>query len=895
MARAELRHPPDALLAEAGRAAVRGQLKIFLGAASGVGKTYEMLTQARQRQAEGVDVVIGVVETHGREETRRLTQNLPTIPPARLTYHTRQVQELDLDGLLERKPQLALVDELAHTNVPGSRHEKRWQDIEELLEAGIDVYTAMNIQHLESLNDIVAKISRITVRETVPDHVLDRAAQIELVDLPPDDMIKRLHEGKVYVPETAQRALKHFFSPGNLTALRELVMRAAAKRVDADLQTWRRARAIEEPWPTQERLMVLVGDSLDSTGLVRLGRRLAGSGKAAWIVAHVGRPDGESPREDHVAAALELAHELGAESVLLSGRDLVSEILDCATERNVTQIVVGRSRRRWRFLAFRRSLAAALLRHAKNIDITVAGAGVSLEAEKRGRFKALKLSERTRKGYQEAAAVTAGCALIAWFLDPLLETANLGLVFLSGVLIAAVRAGVGPALLASGSSFVIFNFLFTAPRYTFVVSAEQDVLTLSFFLLVALVTGQLAARVRQQIETIRASNKRIASLEEFSRRLTGIVGRDDFSRVLIEYLRSTLSLDAIVLFRDYAAKLAVAAGDTSGGLTDAEQAAAEWAYNHRKPAGRGTGTFRNSAWLFVPLMGREALGVLGVRTTDGRRTIGPEQQRLLLAMRDQAGTALERMQLATAMERTRLLTETEKLRAALLSSVSHDLRTPLVSIKGATTALLQLDGTLAATAKRELLENVVEETDRLNRYVQNLLDMTRLGYGAVTPRSHWRDVREIIGTARRALLCMLGERSVVISIGEGSEFIHTDTALLEQVVVNLLENAAKYSPADKPIEIEGRRQSLGYELSVCDQGPGISLAERDHVFDLFRRARAADQQPAGTGMGLAICKGFVEALGGTIQVADRPGGQGTRFVIRLPQPKQMPPIVRSTE
>lgn len=894
MARTDLRPSPDALLAEARRSG-RGQLKIFLGAAPGVGKTYEMLTQARQRRSENIDVVIGVVETHGREETRKLAQELETIPRARLKYHGRQLQELDLDALLERKPQLALVDELAHTNVPGCRHEKRWQDVEELLDAGIDVYTTLNIQHLESLNDIVASISRIKVRETVPDRILDRADQIELVDLPPDDLIKRLHEGKVYVPETAQQALQHFFSAGNLTALRELVMRTAAERIDTDVLTWRRARAIEEPWPTQERLMVLAGNSPDSARLVRLGKRLTGPGNTSWVVAHVSRADDESER-DHISAALKLAEELGAESVLLSGQDLVREIIECATERNVTQIVVGRSNRPWRFLMLRRSLASELMRQAKNLDITVASTGRSAKPPIRTRQQpaTFRMSDRGWKGYMEASLATACCAAIAWFLDPLLETPNLGLVFLTGVLITAVRAGVGPALLASGLSFVTFNFLFTEPRFTFIVRAEQDVLTLTFFLLVALVTGQLGARVRRQIETIRANNRRITSLEEFSRRLTGIVGRDDLARVLIDYVRSTAALDAIVLFKDYSSKLTVAAGDTKGTLSDGEQAAAEWAYGRREPAGRGTGTLPNSAWYFIPIGGgeavggREVLGVLGVKPTDRHRAISHEQQRLLFAMRDQAGTALARVQLATAMEHTRLLTETERLRSALLSSVSHDLRTPLVSIKGATTALLQLDNSLAENDKRDLLENVLEETDRLNRYVQNLLDMTRLGYGAVTPKSDWREIREIIGAARRALRQILDERSIEISIPEESEVIHTDAGLLEQVLVNLLENAAKYSPSGTSIAIEGHRQNSSYELSVCDQGPGISPPERERVFDLFRRAGSADQRPAGTGMGLAICKGFIEALGGTIRVSDRPAGRGTCFTIRLPQPTDGP-------
>lgn len=896
MAWAERGPSPNASSAES-RNADRGRLKIFLGAAPGVGKTYEMLTQALERRSEGIDVLIGVVDTHGREETRRLTSKLPALPLARLPYHGRQLQELDLDGLLARKPQLALIDDLAHTNIPGSRHEKRWQDVVELLAAGIDIYTTLNIHHLESLNDIVAKISHVAVRETVPDRVLDGANQIELVDLPPDDLIKRLHEGKVYVPEAAEPALQHFFSPGNLTALRELAMRTAAERVEADMLTWRRARAIDQPWRTQERLMVLVGDSPDSARLVRLGRRLAAG--AAWLVAHVSRPDATvSTAGEHVSLAFKLAQELGAETVLLRGQDVVHEILECATERNVTQIIVGRSRRRWRHIALQRSLASALLRQVRGIDITVVAGGDLLETGERAPLsKPLSLSHRGWQGYMEAVAWTAGSALLAWFLDPWLETANLGLVFLTAVLISAARAGIGPALLSSCLSFLMFNFVLTEPRYTLYVDNERDVLTLTFFLLVALVTGQLAARARRQMETIRANNRRIASLEDFSRRLTGIVGRDDLAWVLAEYLRSMLSLEAVVLLRDHASKLVVVAGDPGrDGLTDTETTAAQWAFDHREPAGSGTGTLPASGWFFVPLLGREEpLGVLGVRAADRRRSIDAEQQRLLFAMRDQAGVALEKVDLATEVQRSRLMTEADKLRAALLSSVSHDLRTPLVSIKGATTALMELDDALPATDKRELLENVLTETDRLNRYVQNLLDMTRLGYGALKPRWDWCDIRDIFGAAVRDLKHALDGRPINVTVAPGEELIRTDAGLLEQVLVNLLENAAKYSPADTAVDLAGRRRGDSYELRVSDHGPGIPHGERERVFDVFHRARATDQKTAGTGMGLAICKGFVEALGGTIEVSSSANVGGCTVRIRLPQPRDASPMPGAEE
>jgi two-component system sensor histidine kinase KdpD len=896
MSRPELRPSPEALLAGL-RDSGRGQLKIFVGAAPGVGKTFEMLTHGLQRQAEGVDVVIAVVETHGREETCRLTESLESLPRRQIAYRGQQLEEFDVDALLERKPQVALVDELAHTNVPGSRHEKRWQDVEEVLSAGIDVYTTLNVQHLASLNDIIARISRITVRETVPDRILEDADQIELVDLSPDDLVQRLNDGKVYLPETAARVRQHFFSHGNLTALRELAMRAAAERVDADVLNWRRARAIDEPWPIQERLMVLIGDSLQSLRLVRLGKRLADRRGAVWVVANVSRPGSTTGRGDQAANALRLAEELGADTVLLSGQDLVTAILDCANERNVTQIIVGRSARPWRFLTLRRSLAGALLREAQAIDITIAAAADPVEAVKDPSPERRKLSFKGWRSYADALIVTAVCTTISWFLYPLLVNANLGLVLLTGVLIAATRGGVGPALFASVLSFLLFNFLFTEPRFTFKVTYEQDILTLVFFLLIAIVTGQLAARVRRQLDSIQDSNSRIALLEDFSRRLTGIAGQKDFASVLINYLGSTLRVRAIVLRKDYSSTLKIVAGvDDRNGLTDSEQAAAEWAYQHRENAGLGTGTLPGSHWLFLPITGRKGcLAMLGVRPLVDRQALDPEQKKLLVAMRDLAGIALDRLLLTAEMERNRLLVETDKLRSALLSSVSHDLRTPLVSIKGTASAMLELGEALDSNDQRELLQNVLDEAERLNRYVQNLLEMTRLGYGALKPDSDWCDIRDIAAVAVRDLKAFLGSRAVEVSVHDGAELIHTDNQLLGQVLVNLLENAAKYSPAESPIKLEARRGGDTYELSVSDLGPGIPADERERVFDMFHRVQVTDQRALGTGMGLAICKGLIEALGGTISAGASDTEKGTRITVRLPQPKGQPSVRRTEE
>jgi two-component system sensor histidine kinase KdpD len=883
----ERRPSPEALLAELKKPG-RGHLKIFLGAAPGVGKTYEMLSEARQRLAEGVDVVIGVVETHGREETRRLLEGLPVVPLRRVWYGGRQYGELDLDALLERKPALALVDELAHTNIAGSRHEKRWQDIHELLEAGIEVYTTLNVQHLESLNDVVTQITRAPTRETVPDHVFAGADQIELIDLPPDDLIKRLHEGKVYVPDAAERALQHFFSRGNLTALRELAMRAAAERVDLDVLNWRRARAVESPWATHDRILVLVGDTPDSARLVRLGKRLAERRDASWIVAHVTSSSREPQGSGaFVTEALELAEELDAEIATLTGQDLVQETLAYAHARNVTQIVIGRSRRRWRHFFLQRSLASALLAAATDIEITIASRGTAPEPTTLAERRLFELPWLEAEGYGTAGLMSIVCTIVAWMLDPLVETGSLGLVYLTGVLFVAVRAGLGPAIVASLMCGLSYDYFFTEPIFR-IVANREDLLTLIVFLVTASVTGQLASRTRSQIRDVRANSTRVMQLYDFSRRIAGAVGRDDLAWTISEHMGQTLVTDVIVLLLDRNGEQQLVAGDAGrGGLGDTERVAADWALEHNEPAGASTGTLPNGSWLFLPI--RDAavpIGTLGVKQVDPDKELSPDQRQLLLALRDQAAIALGKMRLADEMEKSKLVTETEKLRSALLSSVSHDLRTPLVSIKGATTTLLELEQTLSPQDKRELLEDVLEETERLNRFVQNLLDMTRLSYGAVVASRDWCDMREIAGEALRRLKRPLAEHTVNIDVEPGDALIHTDAVLLEQTLVNLLDNAAKFSPTGSRIRIQAGRAGRDYRIRVLDEGAGIPAKERERIFDMFHRVRAGDQQPAGTGLGLAICKGLVDALGGTIQALPGEGGRGTNMEIRLPQPSR---------
>lgn len=882
------RPSPDALLHEVGNSA-RGRLKIFLGASPGVGKTYEMLSEARERQAQGLDVVIGIVETHGRDETRRLTEGLPALPRRRMTYQGRAFDELDIDAVLERRSALVLVDELAHTNIPGSRHEKRYQDVEEILAAGIDVYTTLNVQHVESLNDVINQITRVKVQETLPDSVIEKADEIELIDLPPDDLIQRLHEGKVYVPEQAKRATQHFFGRGNLTALRELAMRVAADRVDADVLGYRQARAIVEPWATRERLMVLIGDSRDAERLVRLGKRLAERHESTWIVAHVMRGESETHLEKgRLQSALELAERLGGETVSLTGFDLVEEILAFSRERNVTQIVVGRSRRRLRWLTFRTSLASALLRHASNIEITIAGCG-DVQPQEESASVAIEIA-RSEIPFLLPLGTTGLAAGLAWLLSQVLTTANLSLVFLVGVLFVAVRSGLRASIVTAVTSFLVFNFLFTEPRYTFDVTQREDLLTLLFFLLVATVTGNLAARVRKQMDVLRANQRRNSLLFEFSRRIAGAVGRDDLAWSVCEYVGQSLGAETIVLLAD-SDKLAVAAGDAgTHGLIEVERAAADWAFERRDAAGRGTGTLPNCRWYFLPLgvSGKKACGVLGVTYADRKRMMSGDQRRLLVAMRDQAAVAFERAMLVEERERAELRSETEKLRSALLSSVSHDLRTPLVSIIGATTTLLDADVKLGGEQRRELTEQVLSEAERLNRFVQNLLDMTRLGYGALKPRLEWVDLRDVVADARQRLRDALRRHPVQVQIEPGSEMLFTDAVLLGQVIANLLDNAAKYSPPDAVIQLRVQHRGRDHVIEIEDDGAGIPRAEREYVFDMFYRVRAGDQQVAGTGLGLPICRGLVESLGGTIHAVNPRDGKGAclrlQFPWRRPEP-----------
>ncbi len=883
------RPSPDALLEQAVRER-RGKHKIFLGAAPGVGKTYAMLEAAHAARRGGLDVVAAVVETHGRAGTGALLTGLELVPPRQLGYRGRAFPEMDLDAVLARRPALALVDELAHSNVPGSRHLKRWQDVAELLAAGIDVWSTLNVQHLESLNDVVERVAGVRVRETLPDGVLRGADEIELVDLAPEDLRRRLAEGKVYLPDQAARAAERFFSPGTLTALREMALRQAAERVDAQMLSYMRAHGIAGPWPTRDRILAAVGPGAGAQRVVRAAKRVADRRGAPWTVAYVETPRHQALPEaakEAVAEALRLAGQLGAEAKVLAGADVTGELLAFARANNVSQIILGRGRpRRWPARWLRRSLADDVLRRATAHDVLLV-AGEDGPAP--GPAGPRMLATLGWRDVALAGGAVAAASAVSWLLAPLLPLPNLSVVYLLAVLAVASLRGLVPSLATAAAAFLAYNFLFTEPRFTFQVNATDDLLTICLFLLAAGFTGQLASRLRAQAEATRTSQRRTATLYEFSRKVSSAAGEDDVLWAVAHHVAATLGARVVVLLPG-AEGLAVRAGyPPEDALDGRAAAAARWAWDNGQRAGRGSATLPASDWLFVPLRTqRGPLGVLGVQA-EGGGALPADQARLLDTLADQAALALERAQLMRDIEAAGVAREKEQLRAALLSSLSHDLRTPLVSILGSATSLLELGDGLDDDARRELARTIQEEAERMNRFVQNLLDMTRLGSGGLKPKADWADLADVVGRALGRATPLLKGRRVKVDLDPALPLLRLDAVLMEQVFFNLLDNAAKYGPPDGAVTVWARRRGGEVVAEVCDQGPGIPPGERVKVFDMFYRVAGGDQQAAGTGLGLAIAKGIVEAHGGSVGVLDGMHGVGACIVLRLPVPEGAPP------
>lgn len=879
---ADLRPSPEALLTQAAREG-RGRLKVFLGAAPGVGKTWGMLDDAHREAAKGRDVLAALIETHGRAETQAKLAGLTQLPRKPVLYQGRVLTELDLDALLARKPDLALIDELAHTNAEGSRHEKRWQDVEEVLAAGIDVFTTLNIQHIETLNETVARITGVRVRETVPDGVLEMADEIELIDLPPDELVDRLKQGKVYPEDQAARALSSFFVKGNLTALRELAMRTAADRVDAQLREHMAANAIAGPWPTQERILVCINESPAAREAIRVAKRSADRARAEWIALNVAQARGERLPEadkDRLAGSLRLAERLGAELATLEAEhDVAKAILAYARDRNVRRIVIGRPRPRpfWARIATE-DVATEILRQSGSFEITVASEPDAKPSRPHLRLPGLRAEPRA---WGEAVLAVVLASACSWAAEQLFPVASLSVIYMTAVVVVASRRGLGPAIAAAVLGFLAYNFLFTHPRYTFHVSRQGELLTLGLFLAASLVTGNLAARLRARVEAQAAIAERTNKLYDFSRRVAAAATADDVVWASVTHVATTLRCEALLLMPRGDDLQVVGGFPPEDRLEVRDKSAAQFAWDKGEAAGRGSDTLPTARWFFLPLIaGERRLGVLGIAYADDRQ-LARTDRRLLDALIDQIALALERLRLTEDLAATQLASETERLRTALLNSVSHDLRTPLVTIIGAAGHLVE--GDLPPEARHDLAENIREEGERLDRYVQNLLDMTRLGHGALKPRLAPQDVAEIVGGARARMHGVLRDHRLRVDLAPDLPLMQADAVLMEQVLVNILDNAAKYAPEGTEIVLGAARRKNMIEISVTDHGPGIPQADLSRVFDMFYRAAGGDRQRAGTGLGLAICKGLVEAMGGMIRAeTGSTDGTGTRIIITIP-------------
>jgi two-component system sensor histidine kinase KdpD len=878
------RPDPETLLARAKEEEARktrGRLKLFFGAAAGVGKTFAMLEAARELEAAGVDVVVGYVETHGRAETETLLEGLEILPPRLVPYRGTVLKEFDLDAALARHPAVILVDELAHSNAEGSRHAKRWQDVLELVDAGINVYTALNVQHLESLNDLVAKITGVVVRETVPDSALERADEIELVDLPPDELLQRLQEGKVYLPQLAQEAIRNFFRKGNLIALRELALRRTADRVDAQMQAYMRDHAIAKTWPVAERILVCISPSPQAGQLVRAGRRLATRLGAEWIVAFVETPASAKLSQadrDRVVQTLRLAEQLGAETATLSGPTMSEEILTYARARNVSKIVIGKPvRSLWKRIVLG-SIVDALVRGSGGIDIYV----VSGDKEAAVPKSAGRRPEQTDwPGYAEALGVVGLCTGLASLMFQHFGLSNLIMVYLLGVVAVAARRGRGPTVLASVLSVATFDFFFVPPFLSFAVSDTQYLVTFAVMLAVALVISGLTVRIRAQADAARNRERRTAALYAMSRELANTRGVDGLLAIAIRHIVDVFPAEVSVLLPDTAGRLAARSVPAATLRADStEQAVAQWVFEHRELAGLGTSTLPGAAALHVPLIGsRGAVGVLGVKPAEAHAFDSPEQLHLLETFANQTALAIERTTLADEAQASQVRMETERLRNSLLSSVSHDLRTPLATITGAATTILESGSRLDQRTQHELLESIRDEADRLNRLVHNLLEMTRLESGALELRRDWHPLEEVIGAALARLAKSLGAQRVTVSIPPDLPLVSMDDVLIEQVFVNLLDNAVKYTPPDSAIRILVTATDSSVTAEVADHGPGLPKGQETRVFDKFYRA--APDGRRGAGLGLAICRGIVLAHGGRIWAHNLPEG-GVAFLFTLP-------------
>lgn len=871
----------------------RGRLKIFLGSAPGVGKTHAMLQSAIRKRRNGIDVVILTVDTHGRRETERMTVQFAVLSHAEATGE-RTLPRIDMAEVLAKRPRLVLVDDLAERAVFDGKPIRRHALIAPILDAEIDVDVTFDVQNLESVNESMARLSGVRLRDTIPDDIVGMADDIEVIDQPPEVLIRRLRDGMIHVDDVLARSMRRFFSRRNLTALSEMARRVAADRMDALVSGDDRGTAA-----AHDHLLVCINDSPVWRRLLRTARRLADTQHVRWTVVYVQTPRYEQLDEaarDRLADAMRLAERWGAEIVTLPARgDVADEIVDFAAHRKATRILVGRSRSRHLSRFFGHTVDSRLLHKARNIEVTVVipeDGGDVPRWRRSGREQPRRL---LRAGLAATAAV-AGALAVASALASFMPLHNVSLIFLAGVVLVAIRVGLWPSIYASILSFMVYNFFFTEPNYSLSVTHEEDIITIFFFLVMATLTGNLAARVRVQVEEIRGSAKRIENLYDFSRRVAGSVSLDDTLWAVVTHVAGALRCRTLVLLPGSDDSLDIVSGFPPEDRLDPEDwAAAKRAWTQGRAAGWAEPDSEAGAWLFIPMRTASGLiGLLGVAFEDQRTQLSPEHRRLLDAVVDQAAVAIERTKLTMDIEEARILSETEQLRSALLSSVSHDLRTPLVSILGSATSLANLGDAIPPKDRAELAQTILEESERLNRFVQNLLDMTRLGYGALEPKRDWIDLRDVIGGAVRDMRRSLEDLKVELRFAADLPLMYVDPVLIGQVVMNLLDNAAKHAPLNSTVTVSAARRGEDVAVSIIDGGPGIPPGDRRAVFDMFYRVAVRDSDARGTGLGLAICKGLVEAHGGEIIARAGPDGRGADMTFTLPV-REVPPILDSLE
>ncbi|HRN67968.1 MAG TPA: sensor histidine kinase KdpD [Promineifilum sp.] len=895
----EQRPNPDELLASIQKQeaqAERGKLKIFLGMAAGVGKTYAMLLEARQLKAEGIDVVIGYIETHSRRDTELLLGGLELIPRQQVEYRGAWLEEMDLEAVLERRPALVLVDELAHTNAPGSRHAKRHQDVLDILEAGSDVYTTVNVQHFESRADAVREITGITIHETVPDTLLELANDIELIDLTPEELRKRLFEGKVYTPERVNVAADNFFRVGNLTALRMMALRLTAERVDHQLQDYMELKRIAGPWKSGERLMVAIGPGPFSARLIRWTRRMAYNLEAPWLAVFV---ESSHPLSDEARATVnrhfDLARSLGAEVLTVAGDDVPDTLLHLARRRNITQIIIGKPLTKRRIKLFNRgSYVERLIHDSGDIDVyVVTGDEPSNESSKAALPTLPRIDRHSGwRGYLLAAGAIGLITLADLLIVPIAGYQLVGLTDLLAVLLVAIYLGRGPALLAAVLSALSWNYLFIEPHLTFQISLPQDIALLLLYFVIALFAGNLTARLRIREQQAQYNAERNLALFTLTHETAGAVDMDAVLTTAVEQVGRVFDAEVAVLLPRVGGDGIVAHPSGSLTMDEKEEGVANWVFEHGRVAGRNTDTLPKASARYYPLHTPSGIvGVIGIRRHATER-LPFDQESLLETFVGQIALAVEREMLDEAAEQAALLRESERLSAALLNSISHELRTPIASIRGGADSLLQPGTGLGDDARRQLTHDILDASERLNRLVENLLDMSRLESGRLHLKQEWCDVREIIGVAANRLSSCLMERSLTIDSQSDLPLVKLDFVLIEQVLVNLLDNACAYTPPGTHIRIQARELNGWCELTISNDGPPIPTADLERIFDKFYRVPG--QVITGTGLGLSISRGLVEAHGGTLTAENQPTG-GVRFTLRLPMPDEPPTVREATQ